>query len=131
MSSESTRSISLQPTVAKVINANRFAVLASGLVDEAGAGDDALGVTLSESPDSTTAGAEAGSAAISVALLDGAKVEVEAGATVASDAKVASDATGRAVTAATGDAILGTALIGGAVNEVITIIAAKGAALSA
>lgn len=52
----------------------------------------------------------------------GGLTRVEAGATVAAGAFVASNATGEAITAATGDNILGTAVTGGADGEVISII---------
>lgn len=52
----------------------------------------------------------------------GGLTRVEAGDTIAAGADVASGATGEAITAATGDAILGTAVTGGADGEVISII---------
>jgi hypothetical protein len=52
----------------------------------------------------------------------GGLTRVEAGGTIAAGADVASGATGEAITAATGDAILGTAVTGGADGEVISII---------
>lgn len=48
--------------------------------------------------------------------------KVIAGATVAAGAKIQSDASGLAITAATGDAVLGVALKGGAANEVIEVL---------
>ncbi len=59
-----------------------------------------------------------------MALQDGALVKVEAGAVVAKGADVASDATGRAITAAAGvgNQILGKALeAAGAAGDIITI----------
>jgi len=52
----------------------------------------------------------------------GGVAKVVAGATVAAGAKVQSDTTGRGITAATGDHVLGKALTGGDVNEVIEVL---------
>lgn len=52
----------------------------------------------------------------------GGVTRVEAGGTVTAGDAVASNATGEAITAATDDIILGTALTGGADGEVITIV---------
>lgn len=55
-------------------------------------------------------------------VVDAGAVMVKAGATVAAGAFVMTDATGRAITAATtGSTIVGQALEGGAVGETITI----------
>lgn len=45
-----------------------------------------------------------------------------AGATVAANAKLASDAAGKLITATTGQAVVGIALAGGAVNEIIPVL---------
>jgi hypothetical protein len=76
------------------------------------AGGDAIGV-LQNDP------AAAGRAA---AVCYAGVTKVIAGATVAAGAKVQSDASGLAITAATGDAVLGVALKGGAANEVIEVL---------
>ena len=87
-------------------------VASDGQVDPTGDGAIAIGV-LQNDP------AAAGRAA-EVAI--GGLTRVEAGGTVAAGANVASDAAGNAVTAASGDVILGTAVTGGADGEIITIV---------
>lgn len=73
-----------------------------------------------------------GAAAIGVSLLDGVagtaigvvtegRVKVIAGGNIAAGANVASDLNGRAITAASADIILGTALEAGVNNQVVTI----------
>lgn len=76
------------------------------------AGGDAIGV-LQNDP------AAAGRAAT---VCYAGVTKVIAGATVAAGAKIQSDASGQAITAATGDAVLGVALKGGAANEVIEVL---------
>lgn len=80
-------------------------------VNTAGAGVAAIGV-LQDNPASGRAGA---------VMINGVS-KIVAGGTVAAGAKVASDASGHAVTAATGNYILGTAKTGGASGAVIEII---------
>ena len=133
MANQSVRSISLLPTGNELVRQNRFVVLvAAGTVQEAGLGADVVGMALEQSPDSDTAGVNAQDAtkAIPVAVLDGAIMQIESGATVVSGNRVASDATGRVKVAATGEAVLGTVLIGGAINQLISIIGSPGANLS-
>lgn len=122
MSFEANRAITLIPVAANVINQNRFVnIVTAGEVDESTAAGDAIGVSLEES-------LATASVAIPVSLLDGAKVEVEAGATVAAGVRVMADATGRAITATGATArVLGVSLSGGDVNEVITIVGLKSA----
>lgn len=123
MSFEANRSITLTPVTANLINQNRFVgIVTAGEIDESTAAGDAVGVSLEAS--------EAGSnVPIPVSLLDGAKVEIEAGATVAAGVRIMSDATGRVITAAgpAGNRVLGWSLTGGDVNEVITIVGQKSA----
>jgi hypothetical protein len=76
------------------------------------AGGDAIGV-LQNDP------AAAGRAAT---VCYAGVTKVIAGATVAAGAKIQSDASGLAITAASGDAVLGVALKGGAANEVIEVL---------
>lgn len=64
---------------------------------------------------------EAGKA-VTVDGSSGSKVKVKAGGTVAAGAKVQSDATGRAITAASGDHVQGYALEGGVVGQTITVL---------
>lgn len=122
MSYESNKSITLLPVVANVINAHRFvSILSGGLVDETTAAADAVGV----SQDESLANA---SVAIPVMVLDGGKIEVEAGATVAAGVRVMSDATGRAITATGATArVLGFTLNGGDAGEALTIVSLKAA----
>ena len=122
MSFESNKTITLKPVVANVINSFRFvSILAGGLVDETLANADAVGV-------SQEASAAAASVAIPVMLLDGGKIEVEAGATVTSGARIMSDATGRCIDATGATArVLGFALNGADVGEAITIVSLKAA----
>lgn len=123
MSYESNNSITLLPVVANVINKHRFvSILASGLVDEALSGADAVGVT-------NDASAAAASVAVSVMLLNGGKIEVEAGAVVTAGDRVMSDATGRCIKAVGATVrVLGFALntTAGA-GEVVTIVGQKAA----
>lgn len=122
MAFESNNAITLLPVVANVINKHRFvSVLTGGLVDETLSGADAVGVTDEES-------LATASVAIPVKLLNGGKIEVEAGATVAAGVRIMSDATGRCITA-TGATIrvLGFSLTGADVGEAITIVGQKAA----
>lgn len=90
-----------------------FVSLASdGQVDPTGDGASAIGVLLND-PAAAGRGAE---------VCIGGMTRVSAGGTIAAGAAVASDAAGEAVTAATGDVILGTAVTGGADGEIISII---------
>ena len=118
---ESNRSITLTPVTANLINQNRFvAIGANGEVDESTAASDSVGVSLEAS-------AAASGAVIPVAILDGSKVEVVAGAAVAAGVRVMSDATGRAVTATGATArVLGWSVTASAnADEVITIVSSK------
>jgi hypothetical protein len=83
-----------------------------GQVDPTGDGASAIGV-LQNDP------AAAGRAA-EVAI--GGRTMVSAGGTIAAGAAVASDAAGEAVTAATGDVILGTALEGASDGDICAIL---------
>lgn len=83
----------------------------TGAAVTTGAGEFGVGVLLND-----PALGVAGEVAIS------GITRVTAGDTVAAGAEVASDADGLAVTAATGDIILGTAMGGGAAGEVISVL---------
>lgn len=87
-------------------------VASDGQIDPTGDGAFAVGV-LQNDPDAAGKAAE-------VAIMG--QTKVVAGGTVAGGAEVASDAAGEAVTAATGDVILGTAIDGGADGEIIRIV---------
>jgi hypothetical protein len=85
-----------------VVSQHRFVTLASdGQVDHTGAGAQADGVSQDD-------GGTAAGRAVGLMLLGGI-TKVEAGAAVTRGAEVASDASGRAVAAVTGDRILGRA----------------------
>lgn len=118
MSYERMRTISLKPTTAAMV-ANTFVkVTTAGEIVTAGNTEDAIGIVLADSAlnDQTY---------VPVALLDGAKVEVLAGAGVTAGARVMSNATGKAITAVGATArVLGFALETAAnADERITIIA--------
>lgn len=87
-------------------------IAADGQVDPTGDGLSAVGV-LQNDPSAAGRAAE---------VCIGGMTKVEAGGTVAAGAAVASSATGTAVTAGTGDVILGTAVDGGASGSIISII---------
>jgi hypothetical protein len=123
MAFESNKTITLLPVVANVINRFRFvSILAAGLVDETVANADAVGVSQEDS-------LAAASVAIPVMLLDGGKIEVEAGAAVTAGARIMSDATGRCIDATGATArVLGFALNAtSAAGEVVTIVSLKAA----
>jgi hypothetical protein len=87
-------------------------IASDGQVDPTGDGLSAVGV-LQNDP------AAAGRAA---EVCIGGLTKVKTGGQVAAGAAVASDANGAAVTAGTGDVILGTAVDGGASGSIISII---------
>ncbi|WP_299085076.1 capsid cement protein [uncultured Paraglaciecola sp.] len=123
MTQELLQNITMTPVAANVINKNRFvAVVTAGEVDESIAAGDSIGV-------SQEASAAASATPIPVAILNGGKVDVEAGAIVTVGARVMSDATGRAITATGATArVLGIALnTTGAAGEMITVLASKAA----
>lgn len=94
-----------------------FMKLSSGQLALCGAGQDAIGVL----QDDPAAAGRAGN----VAMLGIVKVKI--GGTVTIDGDVASDSTGRAVDAASGDHILGKALEGGTVaNTIIRVLVSPG-----
>ena len=90
-----------------------FVKLSAGLAALCGAGEDAIGV-LQNDPAAAARAAE---------IADGGIVKVKVGAVVAQDANVASDSTGRAVTAVSGDYMLGKALEAStAANQIIRVL---------
>lgn len=119
---EANRAITMTPVAANLINQRRFvSVVTAGEVDETTAAGDAIGVSLEAS-------AAAADLTIPVSLLDGSKVEVEAGATVVAGVRVMSDAVGRVITATGATArVLGWSITGGDIDEVITIVGMKAA----
>ena len=72
-----------------------------------------------------------GAAGVAVAVLVDGPVIVEAGGTVTNGGAVATDATGRAVDATTGDIIMGYAMEAGVVNQKIEIELIQGGNASA
>ena len=100
----------------------KFVTLESdGQVDLADtAGENCIGVLLVE-----------GEAARAVTVIMTGSVMVEAGGTVTNGGAVATDATGRAVDATTGDIIMGYAREAGVVNQVIEIELIQGGNASA
>lgn len=123
---ESVRSISLAAKSGADIPQNRFVKASSTGVLLATAGSDSVGVSLEAYDDSEhAAGGAAG--VIPVACLDGGKVMVEAGAAVAAGDPIASDGTGRAITATTSVQLLGYALeAAGAAGVIFQVVATKG-----
>jgi len=125
---------SITMPIGGAIEANIFVTVnGSGQVVAAANGANAIGVTL----EAVTAGqydSGAGQTTVPVAVNQGAKVKVKAQASVAIavGALVASDTAGYAITAATGDAILGVALEAAgndADQEIITVLLHAGAAV--
>lgn len=95
----------------------RFLSLSSGKAALSGAGANMVGVSAQE--------ALVADEPMAVAELSGV-MKVEAGAVVAQDADVASDATGRAVTAVATDTVAGSALdAAGAAGEIIRVVLTK------
>lgn len=93
----------------------KFVKLSSGqVVLQDSAGASCLGVLITP--------ASAAGRAVEVATGSGQVVKVIAGGTVAVDAKVQSDASGLAITAASGDHVQGTCVKGGASGELIEVL---------
>lgn len=124
---ESVRPVSLesQPNVA--ITQRRFVVMTSTGITLAGAAAEAVGIALE-----TFAAQGAGiTRTVPVALLDGAKIEVEASAAIAVGANIGVAANGKARTAVTNDPIMGVALTASAADtQIITILSARGSRFS-
>ena len=89
-----------------------MAMSADGQIDRSGAGAYAVGVLQNE----PSAAGRAAEVAIN------GKMQVKCGGAVTAGGPVASDASGQAVDATTGDIILGEAMEAGASGEVITIL---------
>lgn len=118
---ESNRAITVIPVTTAVPQGRFLSLNASGNVALTGSTLDALGV-------SDSASAASSQVAIGMILLDGGKIEVEAGATVAAGDRVMSDATGRAITAVGATArVLGVALEAATIGQALTIIGQKAA----
>lgn len=90
----------------------RFVKSSDGTIVKAGAGEGALGV-LQDKPDDTQGAAVA---------LGSCFTKISAGAAIAVDAEVMSDGNGQAITATTGNRILGRVLeVAGAANVIVTL----------
>lgn len=129
---QNARAISLACAAAD-LPANRFVrPSATGITLVGTAGLDAVGVSLEGYVQADFAAGNA-SNVIAVAQLDGAKLMVEAGAAVTAGAAIMSDATGRAITAATaGSNILGYAVeAAGAAGVMFQIVGSKGSQVAA
>lgn len=113
----------LTRTAGAAIAISRFVKMSGAKVIQCAADtDDAVGVSL------TAAAADLDPVAI--AAYDGGIVEVTAGAAITAGVPVASDATGRALAAVSGDRILGYAQkAAGAANEVIDVLLVKGGSI--
>lgn len=129
---QNARAISLACAAANVA-ANRFVrPTATGITLVGTAGLDAVGVSLEGYVHADYVAGNA-SNVIAVAQLDGAKLMIEAGAAITAGAAVMSDASGRAITAATaGSNILGYAVeAAGAAGELIQVVSSKGSQVAA
>lgn len=122
MANENVRSLSFTP-ISGAVTARRFAELttAGAIQNVSTANADSIGVVLEDSANGDTQ-------AIAVTTLDGNKQDVEAGGAVAIGDKIASDDSGRAVTAAGATTReLGIALsAASAAGEIIEILGQKG-----
>lgn len=126
---QNVRAIALTAAAANIAQARFVKMTATG-ASLAGAGEDAVGMALESyvHADFTAGGA---SNVIAVAQLDGAKLMIEAGGEVAAGDPIASDATGRAVTAGFEEFVLGYATeAAGAAGVIFQIVSSK-AGLSA
>lgn len=130
MAFEAARSVTLIPVSTLIPRGRGVTIDSSGNAALATANTTPVGITLEESPANSQV-------AISVALLDGAKVEVEAGAAIARGARVAmagagADA-GRADDTASANTVryFGVALEAAtAAGQIITVLTAKDAGLA-
>lgn len=123
---EKARSISLQAATGADIPQYRFVGAGANGIALSAEGADSVGISLEMYDDSEHTAGNA-SNVIPVAVLDGAKLMVEAGAAVTAGQAVAADAEGRAI-AATGTArVLGYAIEAAAkAGEFIQIVGSKG-----
>jgi len=117
---ESNRSISLPPST-NVITQYRFVSMGTGgHVKQAADTEGVVGISLEASSANQDA-------AIPVSILDGALMEVEAGATITPGVQLTTDSDGRAIplpaSGGTTHFVCGTSYVGGDINETITIIA--------
>lgn len=133
MAFQNVRSVSLLPTSEGVITKNRFVKLGAGgaagkVIQATVAGEDVIGIALE--------GSAAGDGqAIPVSILDGSIQEIVAGGAiniVGGVRRLATDTSGRAVVATTGNVIIGIALSSAAAaGDIITFLShSPGAAAS-
>lgn len=123
---ESARSISLACDAGQDLPKYRFTKTSATGIVLCGSGDDSVGISLEKYDDAKFAAGN-GSNVIPVAILDGAKLMVEAGAAVTAGAPIMSDADGQAIaaTGVTGN-VLGYALqAAAAAGEMIQIVGTK------
>ncbi len=114
MTTESLSSISLNP-VGTIAAGSFVKQNATGVIVAADPNDLVIGVALTA--------AVAADAALAVAKMDGGRVPMLAGAAITQGAAVTSDASGRAVTATTGDSIFGhAAQAAGAADVFVDVI---------
>ncbi len=127
MTVQSPRSITLDVAAATVLTRRRFVTVnASGNAASPAANGDAVGIVLEDSGNGDTA-------AVPVAVLDGAVLEVEASGAIAAGAPVASDADGKAAAAAgTTTRVLGYAKTAASADgDIMEIVASKAGGFAA
>lgn len=128
MTTQTIRQISMDVGAANVTSRRFVSMGNNGIIALTGAGADAIGVSMETSVIAD------GRDVIPVGLLDGAVLEVEAGAAVdvsSAVVPVMSDATGRVIAATATNAILGYAKTSaGAAGEFIQIVGLKTATLA-
>lgn len=99
-------------------------VNSDGEIELAGDGEAALGVLQNKPGEATEAAGEAASVRVYGVS------KVVAGETIAAGEEVASDADGKAKVATLGDRVLGVALLGGDMDEIISIVLYHGPELA-
>lgn len=130
MAYENVEALTLIAATGADINQRRFVTQGASGIAQSADGADAIGVSLEMYDDSEHTAGNA-TRSIPVAVNQGMRIEVEAGAAIAIGADVSSDAAGKAITSATGDAILGKALSAASADgEVIEVLFSKAGRLA-
>ncbi|QNN99843.1 hypothetical protein P67b_00084 [Ruegeria phage Tedan] len=125
MPDENVQTITLTAATGADINKRRFVSQGASGVAHTTDGDDAVGVSMGFYDDSENTAGNA-TTAHSVAVNQGMRIGVEAGAAVAIGDDVSSDGTGRVITSASGDAILGVAVSAGtAAGQIVDVVFSK------